>query len=355
MGRGQTETLDEKHQRWLEAFVVRARRVEEHSLASDWDALVELTRMKINARVHNGEVRIRYELPPEEVVESAAARLRPILLEQEDCFHMKALSALGYICRAAPQDAGWIRAARAEWRTRVSPSTRGESGYWIMVSNTATGKQCDLDAHGLAMAWIYGDVVHHDPERRREGDAFGLRDRFRAAVPLVAWVMVGTIELLNYIRVLNEGGLLQLRQEVFGEQVALKSTVWEEPAEMYYAPVGAEAPSLASSPMPEGWLPLNKTTDLSIFQHPFAGQLLHAERSHFMTELPSPEEVEAARSPKGGYSRAQLAAWGVPWPPPKGWKDELTERWKAARQDGAPPPLPRPGPADFAQETLDFG
>lgn len=100
--------------------------------------------------------------------------------------------------------------------------------------------------------------------------------------------------------------------------------------------------------MPEGWLPLSKTTDLSIFRHPFAGRLLHTERSHCMTQLPSPEEVEAARSPKGGYSKTQLAAWGVQWPPPKGWKDELTERWKAARQDGAPPPaLPNPAPVDL--------
>ncbi|MFF5859575.1 hypothetical protein ACFY8B_28810 [Streptomyces sp. NPDC012751] len=75
-----------------------------------------------------------------------------------------------------------------------------------------------------------------------------------------------------------------------------------------------------------------------------------------MPDLPSPEEVEAARTPAGGWKRDQLAAWGVPWPPPKGWKDELAERWKTARQDGAPPPpRPRPAPADFAQETLDFG
>ncbi|MFF2516575.1 hypothetical protein [Streptomyces sp. NPDC058086] len=75
-----------------------------------------------------------------------------------------------------------------------------------------------------------------------------------------------------------------------------------------------------------------------------------------MPDLPSPEEIEAARTPAGGWKRDQLAAWGVSWPPPKGWKDELTERWKGARQDGAPPPpLPSPAPADFAQETLDFG
>jgi hypothetical protein len=80
VSRGQTETLDEKHQRLLEAFVLRARRVEEHSLAADWDALVELTRMSINVRVDRSEVRISYELPPEEVVESAAARIRSCCL-----------------------------------------------------------------------------------------------------------------------------------------------------------------------------------------------------------------------------------------------------------------------------------
>ncbi|AKZ53111.1 hypothetical protein SAM23877_7610 [Streptomyces ambofaciens ATCC 23877] len=42
--------------------------------------------------------------------------------------------------------------------------------------------------------------------------------------------------------------------------------------------------------------------------------------------------------------------------PPKGWKDELTERWKTPRQDGIPPPPPpTPAPAGFAQEALDFG
>jgi hypothetical protein len=75
-----------------------------------------------------------------------------------------------------------------------------------------------------------------------------------------------------------------------------------------------------------------------------------------MTEFPSPDEIEAARTPAGGWKRDQLAAWGVPWPPPKGWKDELTERWTVAHQDGALQlTLPSPALADFAQETLDFG
>lgn len=35
------------------------------------------------------------------------------------------------------------------------------------------------------------------------------------------------------------------------------------------------------------------------------------------------EQIEAGRSPAGGYTKEQLAIWGVPWPPPKGWKEAL--------------------------------
>ena len=34
-------------------------------------------------------------------------------------------------------------------------------------------------------------------------------------------------------------------------------------------------------------------------------------------------DIEAGKTSAGGYSRAQLAEWGVPWPPPKGWKKAL--------------------------------
>jgi hypothetical protein len=34
-------------------------------------------------------------------------------------------------------------------------------------------------------------------------------------------------------------------------------------------------------------------------------------------------EIEAARTERGGWTRQQLAEWGVPWPPPKGWRSAL--------------------------------
>ena len=43
------------------------------------------------------------------------------------------------------------------------------------------------------------------------------------------------------------------------------------------------------------------------------------------------EEVEAGRTAKGGFTRAQLTAWGVAWPPPKGWLSALTKEPLAAK------------------------
>lgn len=34
-------------------------------------------------------------------------------------------------------------------------------------------------------------------------------------------------------------------------------------------------------------------------------------------------QIEAGRSTNGGWTRAQLAQWGVAWPPRKGWRQEL--------------------------------
>lgn len=35
------------------------------------------------------------------------------------------------------------------------------------------------------------------------------------------------------------------------------------------------------------------------------------------------EEILAKMSPGGGWTREQLAEWGVSWPPPKGWKKKI--------------------------------
>lgn len=48
----------------------------------------------------------------------------------------------------------------------------------------------------------------------------------------------------------------------------------------------------------------------------------------FKTSVPSPLEVRKARTKRGGWTRATLAKWGIPWPPPKGWRRALREAWE---------------------------
>ena len=40
-------------------------------------------------------------------------------------------------------------------------------------------------------------------------------------------------------------------------------------------------------------------------------------------EIVTDEQIEAGKSPRGGWTRKTLARWGVPWPPPKGWRTAL--------------------------------
>lgn len=44
------------------------------------------------------------------------------------------------------------------------------------------------------------------------------------------------------------------------------------------------------------------------------------------------DEINAKRTPAGGWTRAQLKEWGVEWPPKRGWKAKLMgeKPWKKA-------------------------
>lgn len=83
---------------------------------------------------------------------------------------------------------------------------------------------------------------------------------------------------------------------------------------------------LRASPSTDSSEPRSTSAVAPPERHPPAAE---AETSPQPLVLPSPDDIEAARTPAGGWSRQQLAAWGVPWPPPKGWKERLIARWTA--------------------------
>ncbi|WP_329368756.1 hypothetical protein OG896_24620 [Streptomyces sp. NBC_00669] len=179
------------------------------------------------------------------------------MLENEDCNVLKALAAVKYFCRAQPDVTERIKQVRKAWQRRVAESSTGEAGYWVTVDDSAGGT-AHLDQVRLALAWIYGDVVHHDHERRQAADPFGLLERYRAAVPLVAFVMWFAIDVLSSVRELQDDGYLDLDPQVFDREVVLASTTWELPARAYAAPVGTPPPADIEAPFGAGWVELSR-------------------------------------------------------------------------------------------------
>ncbi len=77
---------------------MRAGRVAAHSFVQGREALKRLAddtdEIGVDPVTGVG-VMLRSSYSPGEVIESAAARVRPIILERKDCYYRKALSALG--------------------------------------------------------------------------------------------------------------------------------------------------------------------------------------------------------------------------------------------------------------------
>lgn len=46
-----------------------------------------------------------------------------------------------------------------------------------------------------------------------------------------------------------------------------------------------------------------------------------------ITSAISAKDIIAAMTPKGAWKRETLDQWGVPWPPPKGWRKRLTDNF----------------------------
>lgn len=50
----------------------------------------------------------------------------------------------------------------------------------------------------------------------------------------------------------------------------------------------------------------------------------HARETTTISRIPiTHKQIEAVKTERGGWTKQQLSEWGVPWPPPKGWKEKI--------------------------------
>jgi hypothetical protein len=246
------------YQSRLNAFVVRARRVEAHSLAQDKKQLLEWMRgaRKITYEVSPGQpprTSVVQTTPPEEQLESAAARVRPFILSEEPVYHASVLKAIKALVPqpVAADVAQYLQACKDDWRPYDSKS-RDIRGYLMQIEDNDSGEVIELSDKVLGFAWIYGDTIHADEARLKETDAFGLEHRFLAAVPIVTGIMATTILTLNLVRALIQAKMLSVPEELLELPVVEHRTEFTYEGAIYSAEVGTAIPeSLTDEPGPE--------------------------------------------------------------------------------------------------------
>jgi len=240
------DELDQLHQTRLAAFVLRARRVKAHSLYQDFAALERVGDVNLEIDVTNDGTWMTQALPPEEVVESAAARVRPLLLQNEDAYHQNTLKALKWMLRDVERKdvIALLGSLKREW-SEFDPQGRETLAYAVQHGRIDEQEPTPAVADNvLAFAWIYGDVVHNDGERLAETAQHGVAERYRAAAPIVCRLIVQTVATLHFIEWLRAQDLITLPQEIFEQQVVVTDPVFREKVAVFVAPAGEEMPPM---------------------------------------------------------------------------------------------------------------
>lgn len=248
----------------IDRFVLRARRVEAHSLAADRTELKKLGQFTMTGNIGlDGAMVVRRALPGEELFESLAARVRPLLLKSESIYYNKVLDAIEDRVGGAalPEDQETkvrkeLAALRREW-SQFDTDTANVLGFAVQSSSLdgsdATPQVSDTQ---LAAAWLYGDVVHVDLQgKKSDGQLLPVKERFSAAVMYFSLVADLTLTTLDAVKSLHEMGVMQLASQVLDVDVVVGTDELIEEATAFIAPADTPMPNLdlAAGEVPEGF------------------------------------------------------------------------------------------------------
>jgi hypothetical protein len=53
--------------------------------------------------------------------------------------------------------------------------------------------------------------------------------------------------------------------------------------------------------------------------------------ANLQAKIPSPKDIEIAKTSAGGWNMETLRDWGISWPPQKGWRVRLLKIWENKR------------------------
>lgn len=234
----------------LRTFVLRARRVQAHSMVQEWDKLQEYAADKFSGSIDiSGQATILRPLPSnEEVFESLASRTRPFTLSSESVYYSKVLDAIERLLgevELSEEFKSQVNSLRRAWTAVELRSS--EVQMYSMQQFRRDGSQVSSRVSDiqLAAAWLYSDLVHADVKgEKRKALSFSLEERYAAAVRVFSKIAILTISTLRLIEALRDVNLLVLGEGLWEENVSVKSSELVNQGRAYFGPVGSQMSEL---------------------------------------------------------------------------------------------------------------
>ena len=225
----------------INKFILRAKRVESHSLLKDINNLRRYaeTESKIIFSKESNKAKLIIELPPdEEVFESLVSRIRPFMLKSEPIFYENIFSALEFILETEELKTS-VSELKNHWDL-INIDSKEIHVY--SISDDASHEASDLQFAG---AWLYTDLVHADPKGNKKGGMdFSMEDRYVAAVRIFSRLALLTVETLAFIYNLEKLGIFDIPENIKTEEVVIRKDQIVRECFIYQAPVGTEAPNI---------------------------------------------------------------------------------------------------------------
>lgn len=246
----------------LARFVLRARIVQDHSLAQDIGVLKELSEVKFKFNILNfnqdggGNITIDdIKVPHTEQIESAAARVRPVFLFSDGIFYA---DVLAFLYEKIVDDNEKKKVLKLLHGCQLADPDYPISGKGKRAGDRESG----YSNKDLAGSWLYGSLLHDDKNRRTFSDATGIDHAYRAAVYSVPEMMLSVVRILHFIEPLVCNGKLNLDPELWKNDVTFKGTTlsFRGKVSVYVAEVGTTFPQCIETDMleAEGWKPIQE-------------------------------------------------------------------------------------------------
>ncbi|WP_185172937.1 hypothetical protein [Rothia nasimurium] len=228
----------------LQHFIIRARIVQDHSLARDFGKLRNLSTYRFNMDfqkdLRTGETTVRFrpvDLLPTEQVESAAARVRPVFLFSDGIYYA---DVLAYIYENVDDTETREKALRL-----LKECQSADPDHPISTKGKTYEPGSGVNNKELAGAWLYGSLLHEDQRRRSFSEQFYLEEVYFNATVTVASMMLCVVQILHFIEHLQTRGLLDVPSELWSDAVTVTVSEWTRPGvgKVYTAPVGTAPPA----------------------------------------------------------------------------------------------------------------